>query len=229
MHYPERQRVPWKPRTPFSCMKTIDELRAETPATMNALTSLEVTSALEARHLLHVIIGGHALAAHGCIRNTEDVDLIAGDMQAAAQAIADAHGHATVQRYPGARNLSVLGPDGSRMVDVLSMYDGHAFRFAIDHQVSINGLPVPSVDALIALKFEAMTNATRQKSRRSLDLHDIEFLVMRYLADDTAEGPRRIQQIAAIIESDAMGDAERGSARWLKLYSDIRSGRDFSK
>jgi hypothetical protein len=210
-------------------MKTIDELRAETPATMHALTSREVTSALTARHLIHVIIGGHALAAHGSIRNTEDVDVIAGDMLAAAQAIADAHGHATVQRLPGARNVSVLGPDGSRMVDVLSMYDGHAFRYAIDHQVAIDGLPVPAVDAFIALKFEAMTNANRQKSKRSLDLHDIEFLVMRHLADDSADGHARVQQIAAIIESDAMGDAERGGARWLKLYRDIRSGRDFSK
>ncbi len=210
-------------------MKTIDELRADTPATMHALTSREVTSALEARHLDHVIIGGHALAAHGCIRNTEDVDLIAGDMQAAAQAIADAHGHATVRRHPGARNISVIGPDGSRMVDILSMYDGHAFRYALEQKIFLAGLPVPSVDALIALKFEAMTTATRQKSRRSLDLHDIEFLVMRYLAADAADGPRRVQQIAAIIESDAMGDAERGSARWLKLYGDIRSGRDFSK
>jgi hypothetical protein len=163
-------------------MKTIYALRAETPATMHAPTSLAVTSAPAAQHLCHVIISGHARAAQGCIRTTEDIDLIAGDMQAAAQAITDVLGHATVPRYPGARKLSVLGPDGSRMVDVLGMYDGHAFREAIDHQVSINGVPVPTVDALIALKFEAMTNATRLSSRRSRDLYDIEFLVMRNAA-----------------------------------------------
>ena len=196
------------------------------------MTCAAVTEALEMHQIAHAIIGGHAMAAYGCVRYTEDVDVIAAEKQSAAQVIAAACGHAAAVVQAGAHAVSVYAADGRRLVDVLSMDDGNACRRAVEQQVLREDLPVPPVDVLIALKFEAMTDLSRPKNRRSLDLHDIEYLVMTHLTAhviDDGEVQRRVQGIADLVESDALGDAERGGKRWLKLYDDIRSDRDFSK
>jgi hypothetical protein len=50
-------------------MKTIEELRAGAPRASNGLTSQRVSGVLDKLGIRHVIIGGHAMAAHGYVRN----------------------------------------------------------------------------------------------------------------------------------------------------------------
>jgi hypothetical protein len=138
-------------------MKTIEELRADAPGASNGLTSRRISEVLGKLGIRHVIIGGHAMAAHGHVRYTEDVDLIAVDMERAAAAIAACHGQAKAVRLPRIMNTAIFDCKGAKVAEVIDFYQGAAFMHAVDTHITINGIPVPTVDALIALKFEAFT------------------------------------------------------------------------
>ncbi len=195
-------------------MKTIEELRADAPQGSNGLTSQRVSAALAQLGIRHVIIGGHAMAAYGYVRNTEDVDVIAVDMERAATAIAACHGQATAVRQSRIMSTAIVDGRGAKLADVIDFHQGAAF---------INGIPSP--DALMALKFEAFTGAGRPSGKRHLDIADLMFLIERHHQPDGDHMRERVDFIAALVDKDSCGDADRGGTRWRALHDAIVNGR----
>jgi hypothetical protein len=204
-----------------SPMKTIEDLRIDTPRASPGLTARRITDILGVLDIRHVIIGGHAMAAYGVVRNTEAVDVIAFAVDRAAEAIAACHGHAAAERQPRAINTAVRDRNGTRIADVLNAHHAAAFRHALDGQIVVDGIPVPTRDDLIALKFEASTAPGRRRDKRLLDLSDLIHLIGACHPTD----PARVAGIATLVDQDSCGDPERGAARWLRLHDDILNDR----
>ena len=184
------------------------------------LTAQEVSAALTTAGIRHAIIGGHAMAVHGHIRNTEDVDVVAMAMSEAASVIATLRSGARVERRPGMMGCHVTIHDHEKLADVLDYYGSHAHRLAIDTALTIDGILVPRADALMAMKFEALTSAARPRAKRYLDLSDLIHLVEHY-RDASADA---VEVVARVVESDACGDPERGALRWRTMHAAIVAG-----
>lgn len=162
------------------------------------------------------------MAAHGHVRNTEDVDVVAMAMTEAATVIATLRAGAQVERKPGMMGCHVTAGDRAKLADVLDYFGSHAHRFAIDTAITIDGVQVPHAEALMAMKFEALTSNTRAQTKRYLDLADLIHLVDRYhRGRDASES---IAAIAHVVEADACGDPERGATRWRCLHTAILAG-----
>lgn len=187
----------------------------------SVITSAAVSQKLDADRIKHVVIGGHAMAAHGRVRNTEDVDVISVDMEEAAKSIATLHRGATVVRYAGAQNCSVLGDDGRKVADVLSYFGAAANRHAVDSAMRVDGVSMPERQAMMALKFEAMTSASRPRDKRAIDLSDLIYLVNRYHRGDSSTAAADSKVIEHLVESDSCGDSTRGAGRWRDLHRAI--------
>lgn len=186
------------------------------------LTAQEVSTALTNAGIRHAIIGGHAMAAHGHVRNTEDVDVVAMAMTEAASVIAALRAETRVERHPGAMGCHVTSHDHGKLADVLDYFGSHAHRLAIDTAVTMDGIQVPRADALMAMKFEALSSATRPQAKRYLDLADLIHLVDRYHRGHDATA--QVEEIARVVEADACGDPERGAIRWRTMHAAILAG-----
>lgn len=207
-------------RPTASAVARTDRLRAREGG--DFLTAHEVSSALTAAGIRHAIIGGHAMAAHGHVRNTEDVDVVAMAMTEAATVIAALRTSTRVERKPGMMGCQVTARDHGKLADVLDYFGSHAHRLAIDTAVTMDGILVPRTDALMAMKFEALSSPVRPQAKRYLDLADLIHLVDRYhRGRDAAE---EVDSIARVVEADACGDSERGATRWRALHAAILNG-----
>lgn len=204
----------------------IESLQRGSASPFAAMSAVDVSARLASAQVCHVVIGGHAMAAYGRVRNTEDVDVIAVDMEHAASCIAGLYQGAAVHRAPGAIGSAVLAADGRKLADVLSYYGGAAFRHAIDTAQVVDGVSVPSRESLMALKFEAISSATRPRDKKAMDLSDLIYLVTRHRDQSGASDIRR--SIGDIVEIDSCGDPLRGKARWEAMYDAILSGSPIS-
>jgi hypothetical protein len=162
------------------------------------------------------------MAAHGLARNTEDVDVIAVGLGEAAAVIAALRAGARVERRRGGLGCCVISGDDDRLADVLDCFGSHSQRLAIDSAQLLDGIPIPHSDALMAMKFAALTSATRPHGKRHQDLADLIHLVDRYHRGRpcTAE----VERIAMVVEADACGDPERGAGRWRTIHAAILAG-----
>lgn len=186
------------------------------------LTAQEVSTALTTAGIRHAIIGGHAMAAHGHVRNTEDVDVVAMAMTEAASVIATLRADTRVERRPGAMGCQVTTHDHGKLADVLDYFGSHAHRLAIDTAVIMDGIHVPRADALMAMEFAALTSSARPQAKRYLDLADLIYLVDRYHRGGDAN--EEVEAIARVVEADACGDPELGATRWRALHAAILAG-----
>jgi hypothetical protein len=186
------------------------------------LTAQEVSAALTTAGIRHAIIGGHAMAAHGHIRNTEDVDVVAMAMSEAAAVIAALRTGARVERQPGMMGCHITIHDHDKLADVLDYFGSHAHRLAIDTAMTMDGIQVPRADALMAMKFEALSSAARPPAKRYLDLADLVHLVERYHRGRDVGG--EVEAIARVVDADACGDPERGAGRWRAMHAAILAG-----
>lgn len=209
--------------TPYSKIESLQRIGASQFA---AFSAVDVSTRLKNAHVHHVIIGGHAMAAHGRIRNTEDVDVIAVDMEQAAACIASMHLGSAVHRAPGAMGCAVFAADGRKLADVLNYFGGAAFRYAIDTAKVLDGVSVPSPEALMALKFEAVSSGTRPRDKRAMDLSDLIYLVTKF-RDQNASGTIR-SMIGDLVEGDSCGDPLRVRTRWETIYDAIITGSPIS-
>ena len=205
------------PHPSTSVYDRTERLRAH--AGHDFLDAREVSQALTASGIRHVVIGGHAMAAHGRIRNTEDVDVVAVAMTDAAAVVAALRPGAHVERHAGSMGCVVSGPNQEKLADVLDYFGSHAHRLAIDTAQTVDGVQAPRQDALMAMKFEALSSATRPHDKRHQDLADLIHLVDRYHRgkDHHAE----VESIATVVEADGCGDVKRGADRWRDLHAAI--------
>jgi hypothetical protein len=127
-----------------------------------------------------LLIGGHAVAVHGHVRMTFDVDFLARKsdrmewIQRAAQA--GLRCHAQTDNF-----AQFSTPDDSDDLDLMLVSDDTFDRIqATRMEVEIGAVrvPVPSLQHLIALKLHAIRHSP--DSRMSKDAADIEMLLRRH-------------------------------------------------
>ena len=135
----------------------------------------EVRTAFESRGVDYALIGGFALAAWGCPRNTVDLDLLVRADQ--LPAVDEALAAAGYSRWFRSENVTHLDRDGdpADRIDLL-----HAFRPAslealgrVRHIPLGDGggdVPVVEPEDLIGFKIQALTN---DPNRRMQDMADI--------------------------------------------------------
>jgi hypothetical protein len=137
-----------------------------------------VSGFLEERGYRHALIGAVALAAHGLLRTTQDLDLI---VESSAQPdlirFLEAQGYETLHRSNGYSNHSHPDPDQGR-VDFVYVHGETSDRlFSSSSRLRGPGdieIPVPRPEHLAALKVVAMKN---NPSRELQDLADIHYLL----------------------------------------------------
>jgi hypothetical protein len=137
-----------------------------------------VSGFLEERGYRHALIGAVALAAHGLLRTTQDLDLI---VESAAQpnliGFLETQGYETLHRSSGYSNHSHPEPARGRVDFVYVQGETSDRLFSSCSPLRGPGgieIPVPRPEHLAALKVVAMKN---NPSRELQDLADIRFLL----------------------------------------------------
>jgi len=176
----------------------------------------EVFRHLNAAQLKGVLVGAHAVNARaGDPRATLDVDIVAEKPKKVVELLhrafpeLDVHDHPVVTRFKdnGREAIDVIKPISSRLFKrVLKMAE----------ILSVDGVPIPvgEIEALIALKFQAMTNPSRAEEKKFKDASD--FIGMS-------------KQLKRVDETklNELGDLafEGGGAELLKLVKNARDGK----
>ena len=137
-----------------------------------------VSGFLEERGYRHALIGAVALAAHGLLRTTQDLDLI---VESSAQAdlvrFLESRGYETLHRSSGYSNHSHPDPAWGRIDFVYVQGETSDRLFSACSLLRGPGdieIPVPRPEHLAALKVVALKNAP---SRELQDLADIRYLL----------------------------------------------------
>jgi Nucleotidyl transferase AbiEii toxin, Type IV TA system len=124
-----------------------------------------------------LLVGGHALQAHGVVRQTVDVDCLVPDVRASS--LEEILRSAGFTRLARTENFSRFRHPTLGHVDVLFV-DSPTFdqlsRQSLPYKVGNATLRVPSLDHLIALKLHAIKNDPARELR---DLSDIVDMVKR--------------------------------------------------
>lgn len=134
-------------------------------------TLTSASDALSAKKISFALIGGFALAAHGIVRATQDIDLLvdgtkkdSARVALAAAGFAVSHSTEEVMHLTGPGQLDILFANRTPTQDMLK------------RATKINDFPVPVVvpEDLIALKIQAYCN---DRSREFQDKADIQSLL----------------------------------------------------
>ncbi len=135
----------------------------------------EVRAAFESRGIEYALIGGFALAAWGCPRNTIDLDLLVRTDQ--LPAVDDALTSVGYSRWFRSENITHLdrGGDPANRIDLL-----HAFRPAslaalgrvrrIPLGDGAGTVPVVEPEDLIGFKIQALVNDPRRRAQDTADI-----------------------------------------------------------
>lgn len=190
----------------------------------SALSPQEIAAALTEGNIKYAIVGGHALAAYGRVRATEDVDVLALDTDAVGRAILPLRDGLHVEVRPRTFSSAIRDTAGTKYADILSAFHGQVFQRSLESARDFANIPVPSIEWLIAMKFVAMTNATRHRDKQLVDAADLTALVTKHHKD---AGASLTEIIGVSIERDSTGDPLRGIERWKSVYQAILDGRSF--
>jgi Nucleotidyl transferase AbiEii toxin, Type IV TA system len=137
-----------------------------------------VSGFLEERGYRHALIGAVALAAHGLLRTTQDLDLIVEfSAQPDLLQFLEARGYKTLHRSSGYSNHSHPDPAWGRVDFVYVQGETSDKLFSACTRLRGPGdveIPVPRPEHLAALKVVALKNAP---SRELQDLADIRYLL----------------------------------------------------
>ncbi len=143
----------------------------------------ETLKALRESDIPAIVVGGVAIAAHGVVRGTQDLDLAISSVDAdAAVAALESLGFETFRRTAGFSNHS--RPGTAERVDLLfvSGPTAEALLARARPQALFDSDSVPIVDPehLVAMKLFALKqNPTRQ----GIDLEDVRALLLKGLVD----------------------------------------------
>jgi predicted nucleotidyltransferase len=130
-------------------------------------TLTKASTSLQQRKIAFALIGGFALAAHGVVRATQDIDLlIDGNRQADAIKALEQAGFKIVHQTPEVCHFS-----GPGQLDVLWANREPTQRM-IQKSVSIQQFPVNvvQIEDLIGLKIQAYKNDSRREFQDKADI-----------------------------------------------------------
>ncbi len=137
---------------------------------------------LQERGVSYALIGGLAVSAHGCIRDTRDIDLLVRQVDLAAfdRVVAEV-GYSLVQRTETMSFFDLLGP-GLAPLDALHASSGTSLEIldrAIEAPIGGHGVVarIATVEDLIGLKIYAIDNNPK---RRGKDWLDVSMLARRF-------------------------------------------------
>ena len=156
-------------------------------------TLTRASSALTKEGISFALIGGFALAAHGVVRATQDIDLLVdGAMKERAQRTLVSAGFKIVHETAEVVHLS-----GNAQLDILYS-NREPTRQMIREAKKTNGFPVPVVSAegIIGLKIQAYKNDSRREFQDKADIQalmetcvDLDFKKIKNYADVFDEWP----------------------------------------
>lgn len=130
-------------------------------------TLTKASEALENINVGFALIGGFALAAHGVVRATQDIDLLVdGDEKDKVRAILEDVGFKVVMENNEVAHLS-----GAGQLDLL-FANREPTKKMISRASRINDFPVPvvCVEDLIGLKIQAYKNDSRREFQDKADI-----------------------------------------------------------
>lgn len=142
---------------------------------------------LKKMNISFALIGGFALAAHGVVRATQDIDLLVdGENKSAAKQALTAAGFKIVFE-----NNEVVHFSGAGQLDIL-WANRESTQGMLKRAHSINEFPVPVVSAedLIGLKIQAYSNDSKREFQDKADIQsllerfkDLDFQLIKKYAD----------------------------------------------
>ncbi len=184
------------------------------------ITPADVARVLNAAGVSYVIAGAHAINAHtGRPRATRDVDVLTDAPRKAADALVTAFPQLTSHDTPVVTRLML---DGEEAVDVMKARQSPLFRKVVRsaHHVNFDGVPaiVPTVEAVMAMKFSSMISIGRQVLDRQQD--GIDFARVLAAADEL-KVPVDLDRLRELGELVYAG----GGDEIIRHVSDVRDGR----
>ncbi len=136
------------------------------------------------RGLDFLLIGGHALAHHGYIRMTRDIDLLAKEAQRPAwRDLLQQCEYRVLLETPAFAQFDPLS-SGSPPVDIMFVHDDTWSKLRSEAERKQSGqaeVVVPSARHMVALKLHAASSPNRRSPGK--DWADIEELVRRHKLD----------------------------------------------
>ncbi|MEM1011646.1 MAG: hypothetical protein AAGI46_05430 [Planctomycetota bacterium] len=184
------------------------------------ITPSAVARVLDEAGVPYVLAGAHAVNAHtGRPRATRDVDVLTDAPKKAAEALLAAFPELQARDTPVVTRLLL---DGDEAVDVMKAKQSKLFRRVVKtgQQVTVDGTPVrvPSVESLLAMKFNSMIFLGRQLLDRQQDGLDFARLL---LAADTMGVPVDLDLLRELGQLVYAG----GGDEILRHADDVRAGR----
>jgi len=198
----------------------------------------EIVAALESEGMPFAVIGGLALSAHGVIRATSDIDLLAPAARASEiDAITAKLGYRCLHRSADAANYA----RSDERLDLLLASRPIAMKLlaaAVPRTTLYGAMPVVSAEGLIGFKLQAWVNDRRRgqdvedirrllsANREALDLREIreyfrlfdrEALLEQWLADVAADGvqePPHVYEDPYVRFDDLMSVVEQLCPVW---------------
>lgn len=154
-----------------------------------------LTNEIEAQNLEFLVIGGHAVAAHGYVRTTEDVDILACKDQCRVWIDILVKHHYSLH-HDGGNFLQFNPPHGEVFPLDIMLVNQSTFKTMLDQsmvkQVMNRQLRFVSLHHLLALKLFALK---QEKLHRSLkDMDDVLTLIERNRVDVRESSFRELAQ-----------------------------------
>ena len=184
------------------------------------ITPSDVARVLDAAGVKYVLAGAHAVNAHtGQPRATQDVDVLTESPKKAAEALLAAFSELQAYDTPVVTRLMI---NGEEAIDVMKAKQSKLFRKVVrlGSRVTIDGTPVlvPSVEGVMAMKFNSMIFLGRKLGDRMIDGGDFVKLIN---AADELGVPIDLDLLREL--GDLVYDG--GGEEILKHVTDARDGR----
>jgi hypothetical protein len=180
------------------------------------MNPIEVAKLLNASGLKYLFVGAHAINAYTRQpRATEDIDLVAQYPEKVRDVL--------LQAYPQLEVISTIVVirmliDGREAIDVIRPVSSKVFKASLKHGVTFKAdktlMPVPRVEALLALKFTSMISITRPVLDRQQDAVDFGRVIQATESIDLA-----------LLHSLAQLAFEGGGDKALKMVARVRAGK----
>ena len=179
----------------------------------------DVARALSAAGVKYVLVGAHAANAYvSDPRSTVDVDIVAAHPKKARDVLAAAFPELTIEEHPVVIRFKDAGHEA---IDMIRPESGKIVREALKRSrtISIARVPVviPTVEAVLAMKFNSVVTLTRRRSDRVQDVADF----LKVVEANAALDLKILEQLG---EMCYLG----GGADLLRAVDDARHDRPLS-
>ncbi len=161
------------------------------------VTPREVARILGEAGLSYVLVGGHVVGSYsGKPRATLDVDVIASDPKAAAQAIQKAYPGLQQDEKPVRIRLHFKGQEA---VDIIRPRSEKIFQEALASRVEVDlrgqKAYIPDLETMMGLKFASMASPYRSRADRYLDASDFIRIYKAHAEADHAKLSRLAETV----------------------------------